>query len=151
MHLDALYWRPGWQATPNEEWDAAMRELVARDAWIIDGNYGRTLPVRIAPCDTIVFLDVPRRVSLWRIVRRRLQFAWRTRPDVAPGCPEQLTWEFLWWVWTYPARRRPEILRRLNAVEHEKRVVVLRDNDDVERFVASLPDQGSITSRVASS
>ena len=151
VHLDTLYWRPGWQAMPHDEWDATIRELVAHDAWVIDGNYGRTLSARIAACDTIVFLDVPRRVSLWRIVRRRLQYVGRARPDIAPGCPEQLTWEFIWWVWTYPARRRAEILLKLDRVKHEKRVVVLRTNAELEHFVASLADYGSITLRVTSS
>jgi len=140
VHLDALYWRPGWVPTPREEWTAAVAELVARDAWVMDGNYSGTLDLRLRACDTVVFLDVPRLVCLWRILRRRLRFRGTSRPDVAEGCPERLTWEFVWWVWTYPRRRRPRVLQQLRAAEREGRVrvVVLRSAEEAERFVARL-------------
>ena len=67
IHLDALYWKPGWVAPAPDEWDETMRRLVAGERWIIDGNYSRTLEMRMAACDTAIFLDVPR--AVWR--RRR--------------------------------------------------------------------------------
>lgn len=138
IHLDALYWHPGWRPTPNEEWDRVINELCAREAWVMDGNYGRTLAVRLAACDTVIFLDTPRWRCLWRIVRRRLRYAGRSRPDLAPGCPDRLTWEFVRWVWTYPSRRRPAILAQLSTLSHHKRVFVLRGDRDAERLVAEL-------------
>lgn len=136
IHLDQLFWHPGWVKTPDEEWDRVIRELCARDAWIMDGNYGRTLPMRLAAADTIVFLDLPRLVCTWRILRRQFRYLGRIRPDSAPGCPERLTWEFVNWVWMYPSRRRPEIMRRLEASRRENRqVVVLRNQEDAGRFL----------------
>lgn len=44
IHLDAHYWRPGWVETPKETWRAAVDELIAADAWIMDGNYSGTHP-----------------------------------------------------------------------------------------------------------
>ncbi len=58
IHLDALYWRPGWDPTPDEEWRAKVAELVNTPAWIMDGNYGGTLNIRLAACDAVVFLDI---------------------------------------------------------------------------------------------
>ncbi len=138
IHLDALYWSSGWTPTPNEEWDRRVAELVARDTWVMDGNYGRTLPMRLAACDTVVFLDLPRTVCIWRIIRRRLQHRGRARPDLPADCPEQVTWEFVWWIWTYRRRRRPAVLRQLAAVAHEKRVIVLRSAREVHEFAAGL-------------
>jgi adenylate kinase family enzyme len=138
VHLDAFYWHAGWRATPNSEWDRIVAEMVARDGWIIDGNYGRTLPIRLAACDTVVFLDRSRSVCLWRLVRRRLQYALRGRPDLPDGCPERLTCEFVRWVWGYPTRRRPGILRQLAALDGQKSVVVLRDDASVGRFLSRL-------------
>ena len=138
IHLDQLFWHPGWVPTPDPEWDRVTDELIARDAWVMDGNYGRTLPKRMAAADTVVFLDMPRVVCTWRILKRRFSHFGRSRPDVAPGCPEHLTWEFLHWVWTYPSRRRPGVLRQVEAFRGAKAVHILRTSKDVRQFLAAL-------------
>jgi adenylate kinase family enzyme len=56
VHLDALYWHPGWAETPRAEWRKVIEGLVRRDAWIIDGNYSNTLDFRLEACDTVIFL-----------------------------------------------------------------------------------------------
>ena len=134
-HLDALYWRPGWVATPPEEWKATVAALAAEPAWIMDGNYGGTMDDRLAACDTAIFLDLPRTVCMARVIRRSLRYRGRSRPDMAPGCPEQVTSEFLRWIWRYPKDRRPSVLGRLRAVADEKRVVHLRSSREAERFL----------------
>ena len=134
IHLDALYWRADWVPTPEPEWRAQVERLVARDAWVMDGNYGGTLELRLAACDGVVFLDLPCWLCLARVLGRRLRHAGRTRPDMAPGCPEQLSWEFVRWIWTYPRRRRPAILRRLAALPPDRRAIVLDSRAAVERF-----------------
>jgi adenylate kinase family enzyme len=138
IHLDAYYWRPGWVESPREEWEAIQRELVGRDRWVMDGNYGGTLDIRLQAADTVIFLDMPRSLCLWRIVTRALRYAGRSRPDMAPGCEERLTWEFIRWVWTYPATRRPAILRTLAEYAPSRRIVRLRSRKAVARFIASL-------------
>ncbi|HEX6315452.1 MAG TPA: DNA topology modulation protein [Gemmatimonadaceae bacterium] len=138
IHLDQHFWRPGWVKTPDDQWDRTIAEFVARDSWIMDGNYGRTLAMRLAAADTIIFLDAPRLLSSWRILKRQLQYLGRNRPDLAPGCPERLTWEFVTWVWTYRSRRRPAILAQLDAVSHQKRIVVLRNDREIRAFLASV-------------
>jgi adenylate kinase family enzyme len=144
IHLDALHWRPGWNPTPPDEWQRVVETLIAQPRWVMDGNYGGTLDVRLAACDSVVFLDMPRHVCLWRILRRRMRYAGRTRPDVAPGCPEQVTWEFVRWVWTYPKRRRGSILERLSRLTG-RRVFVLSSQRKVEQFLATLASPKSIT------
>ena len=134
-HLDQLFWHPGWVPTPDEEWDRLIAQLIARDSWILDGNYGRTLPRRLDAADTVIFLDLPPLVCTWRILKRQLRYAGRIRPDSAPGCPERLTWEFVAWVWTYRSRRRPEIMKRLDTVKSTKRIIVLRSDKEVRRFL----------------
>lgn len=138
IHLDTLYWRPGWIATPNEQWDRVVDELLTREAWVMDGNYGRTLPARLAACDTVIFLDFPRSVCLWRVAKRWWRYRGRSRPDLAAGCPEQLTWEFVWWIWTYKTRRRPGVLRQLAALPDGTSAAVLRSGRDARRFLDEL-------------
>ena len=140
IHLDARYWRAGWEPTPPDEWQEVVRELVAREAWVMDGNYGGTLDARLAACDTVIFLDLPRLVCLWRVVRRWARHRGGTRPDMAPGCNEQISLEFIRWIWGYPTRQRPAILRRLSTLSVGQRAVVLRSAADVERFLAAAED-----------
>jgi adenylate kinase family enzyme len=144
VHLDSLYWRSGWSETPKEEWRAVVSELLQRDAWVMDGNYGGTLDARITSSDTVVFLDLPRVVCLWRVVRRWLRYRGRARPDMAPGCNERLTLEFLWWIWEYPVTRRPAIMSRLAALGEEQRVVVLRSQAEVDRFLEGHAAAGDV-------
>lgn len=144
IHLDRLYWRPGWTETPKEEWEELVRDVIARDTWILDGNYGGTLAKRLAAADTVVFLDVPRVVCIARVLRRRLRHAGRSRPDVTDGCPERITWEFLRWIWTYPARRRPGVLELLAQFESRGgRAAVLRSGREIEAFVESASTDGA--------
>ena len=138
IHLDGLYWHPGWVPTTDEAWDRIIAELISRESWVMDGNYGRTLPVRLAACDTVVFLDYPRLTCLWRVVRRWWRYRGRSRPDLPEGCPEGWSWEFVRWIWTYPRRRRGGILRQLASLGDRARVVVLRDDREADAFIGRL-------------
>jgi len=139
IHLDMLFWHPGWVPTPKDEWHRLTEELVARDAWVMDGNYGSTMARRLDACDTVIFLDMPRLLCLWRVIKRRRQHAGRNRDSLPEGCPETVNLEFLRWIWTYPKRRRGEILRRLETLKGRVHVVILRDDAAVDNFVAGLP------------
>ena len=138
VHLDALYWNPGWIPSTPERWAAIVDRCLEGQAWIQDGNYGGTLTRRLHACDTVVFLDLPRAVCLWRVVWRRWQFRRTVRPGLPDGCPERLTGSFLWWVWRYPVDRRPGILRQLEALGPEQRAIRLRSASEVRNFLASL-------------
>jgi adenylate kinase family enzyme len=141
IHLDALYWQPGWRETPKQEWMATVERLISGERWVMDGNYGGTLEQRLAACDTVVFLDVPRIVCLWRAIKRRLRFHRRSRPDMRQGCPERLTWDFVRWIWKYPVERRPKILQRLSVLEASRRIIVLRSTTEVDAFFRALSRQ----------
>jgi adenylate kinase family enzyme len=138
IHLDALFWKAGWTPTPPSEWAGVVVGLLARPSWIMDGNYGGTLDARLAACDTVVFLDLPRRVCLWRVMKRWWRQRGRVRPDMAAGCEEQLSLEFLRWIWGYPANQRPTTLRKLGALDGGQRVVVLRSPAAVEAYLTDL-------------
>ena len=136
IHLDAHYWGPGWVEPPKDEWRARVEGLVKRDAWVMDGNYSGTLDLRLAACDTVVFLDLPRAVCLWRLLKRAVMYRRARRPDMAEGCPEKLSLEFIRWVWGYRQRSRPKVVRMLGEKERTKRVVRLRSAAEVEEFLA---------------
>ena len=135
FHLDRLHWKPGWVETPKDEWRRVVEDLVKGKSWIIDGNYGGTIDIRLDAADTIIFLDLPRWINLWRILKRRFQYGRRQRPDIGPGCPEKIDWEFFRWVWTFPRERRPSLLHEVERHAAEKQVIVLHTAREVREFV----------------
>ena len=55
IHLDSLFWSAGWLEMPKDQWRAMVEELIKGDSWILDGNYGGTLDLRLAACDGVIF------------------------------------------------------------------------------------------------
>ena len=137
LHLDKLYWLPGWIESPKDEWSKTVAELVKRDSWIMDGNYSGTLDQRLEACDTVILLDLPRTLCLWRVLKRGIMYRNSGRPDMASGCPEKFSLEFVRWIWNYSSRTRPKVLKILNANSDRKKVVWLRSRSDVKNFLAS--------------
>jgi adenylate kinase family enzyme len=135
IHLDRLYWRPGWVEPDRTEWAKKIEELISQECWIMDGNYSGTLAERLCACDTVVFLDLPRLTCLWRVLTRALRLHGRSRPDMAPGCAEKLDLAFLLWVWRYPARSRGKVLSLLEAHRSSCNVICLRTPEQVENFL----------------
>ena len=135
LHLDRFYWSSGWIKPAPEEWTRTVTKLISRDSWIIDGDYSGTLTQRIAACDTIIFLDLPAIVCLWRITKRRLLYRSKTRPDMAAGCPEKLDLEFVQWVLGYTRQTRPKVVKVLQDSLATKRVIWLRSHEDINQFL----------------
>jgi adenylate kinase family enzyme len=138
LHLDKYYWRPGWIETPKPEWLKRVEELLSRDEWLMDGNYSGTLDVRLKACDTVIFLDMARTTCLWRVLKRAVMYRNKSRPDMAEGCLEKLSLEFILWIWNYSRRTRPKILKMLEANAGNKRIVWLRSQSEVTGFTATL-------------
>lgn len=138
VHLDRHYWRPNWVYTPEDEWQIKVKDLISADSWVMDGNYTSTLKLRASRADTIIFIDIPRRLSYLRILTRFLRFRGRTRPDLSEDCPEKIDLDFIRWVWDYPRTRRPVILRFLEELKLTKNVFVLQGPQGVEAFLRSL-------------
>ena len=84
----------------------------------------------------MAFLDLPRLTCLWRVLKRVVRYRNTTRPDMADGCPERLSLEFLLWIWNYHRRSRPKILKLLRERQLDIEVIWLRSSWQVERFLA---------------
>jgi adenylate kinase family enzyme len=135
IHLDAEYWRPGWQHTPADEWPARVDDLTARDRWVMDGNYGGTLERRLARAEAVIFLDVPRLTCLRRVIVRSWRYRGRRGPGLPDGCPERLEWQFLMWVWNYERRSRGRVVSLL--AESGLPVVHVHGRREAERWLTT--------------
>ena len=139
LHLDALYWRPGWRPTPSGEWRRIQETIVQGDAWIIDGHYASTLDIRLRAADTAVLLDYSRWLCLARAWKRRFAHRLRARPDMAPGCPEKIDLAFLLWIWRFPRAGKPRLAAHLaEAAARGATVVRLTSPKQAALFLHSL-------------
>lgn len=142
IHLDAHYWKPGWIEPSEAEWLRRVERLTRRDAWIMDGNYTKTIDIRLAAADTVIFLDFPRLLCLWRVIKRWWRNRGRSRPDLPPGCPEKIDLPFLRWIWQFPRIRRPLIQEKLKHARG-KRIIVLNGPREVSRYLRDLENRAA--------
>ena len=135
IHLDQLYWKAGWEKPSKDEWAVTVDRVIAGKEWIMDGNFGGTLPQRIKRADAIILLDVSRWICLWRVARRAVKYRGMHRPDMAPGCQERFDLEFIRWIWNYPKKSKPAKLALLEATSPDQRVVVLQSAREIAEFL----------------
>ena len=141
IHMDALFWEPGWVMAREEDFLERVADAVAGDAWVMDGNYSRTWPMRLAHADTVVFLDLATPLRFYRAVRRSIVNHGETRADLAPDCPERIDFDFLLnWVARYRWRARPKALRMMadDGPASQLRRVHLRNQASVDAFLSSI-------------
>jgi adenylate kinase family enzyme len=134
IHLDRLYWHPGWVKTPRQEWIEVVQREIEKEEWIIDGNFGNTRAMRMAAADTIIMLDLPRWLCLYRILKRTAASSDSSRPDMADGCRERFNPEFIFWVWNYPRQGRRRAMDEI-AKLGDKRVVFLKSQAEIDAFL----------------
>ncbi|NLA87772.1 MAG: hypothetical protein GX847_10950 [Clostridiales bacterium] len=133
VHLDKLFWKPGWVQSAKEEFYDALQNALSEESWIIDGNYAGSLPLRLTYCDMAVYFDFPRAVCLWGVLRRVLSSRGRVRPDMGDGCPERLDREFIKYTWNFEKTQGAE--NRATVRASGKPVVWFLSRRDVRRFL----------------
>jgi adenylate kinase family enzyme len=138
LHLDKLYWQPNWQEPNKTDWENKVSELLKNDTWIMDGNFGGTLEMRLNACDTVIYLDFSPFVCLYRVLKRNLKYRNTNRPDMTIGCNEKMDFEFLDWILSYRKRKKPKVLELLAKFQNEKNIIILKTAKDVETFLENL-------------
>jgi adenylate kinase family enzyme len=137
-HIDQIFWEPGWVQAPNDRYFARLEAVLARDAWIIDGTNSSTFDRRLPRADTIIWLKRSRVACCRRIAWRVLTSYGQVRPDMAQGCPEQVDWEFMKFVWGFDAKYEPRIIAALDRHEAWPRTVILRSDRATRDYLAAL-------------
>lgn len=132
-HLDGIYYDPDWQALPAEQFRAAQEELVAQPAWVIEGNYAGTLPVRLASADTVIVLDLPAVTCLRGVAQRRLRHGGGQHPSI--GVYDRVNWSFIRYILGYRRTMLPRVHRLVADHAHRADLIVLRSRGDVRRFL----------------
>jgi len=138
VHLDRLFWLPGWTHRSRDEFDAILAAELAKDRWIMDGDYNRTLAERLKRCDAVVLLDYPGIVCAAGVIKRRLQHRNRSRASMAEGCPERLDGEFVRWVLSYRRKIRPghlKLLAQAGQRPHPPQIFILKNRTQARRWL----------------
>ncbi|WP_157667648.1 AAA family ATPase [Comamonas serinivorans] len=140
VHLDRLFWLPGWTQPDEAAFRARVQASTEGPGWISEGNYDRTtFALRLPLADALIWLDPPRSLCLWRVIARNRRGG--RRPDLPEGCEERLNAEFLAflrYVWRYDRDHRPRI--EVGLAQHGRHLQVHRLNSDaaVKAFWAAL-------------
>lgn len=137
VHLDKLFWKPGWVESTDAEFDEALEKELEKPRWIMDGNFNRTMQQRMKRCDTVIYLDFGRFACLSGVLKRVLTTYGRVRPDMGEGCPERFDFEFLKWIWNFNRNKRETYYRLLNEAEGIE-TIALKNRRQVRAFLKSI-------------
>ena len=137
VHLDKLFWKPGWVESSREEIDGKIFAQLQKPRWIMDGNYNRTLPERLQYCDTVIYMDFSRLACLMGVAKRILTTYGTVRPDMGEGCPERFDLDFLKWVWNFNGKNRERYYRLLQDTEGVE-TIILKNRKEVQNFLEKL-------------
>lgn len=135
IHLDQIYWQPNWVEPSKADWIKTVENLAEKDAWIMDGNFGGTLEMRLEKCDTVLFLDLPRTVCVYRALKRLIKYRGKTRPDMGEGCTEKFDFEFIKWIWNYPAKTKLKVENYLEKHTGKIKIIRLRSSREIKKIL----------------
>lgn len=133
-----IFWLAGWQQRPRAEAMARLQAIVAEERWILDGTSPGTLPLRLPRTHLVLWLRPSRWLSVYGVVSRWLRYRGRSRPEMADGCPERISREFLSYVWSFEKAESPEIEENLAAYGRDVPVCVLKSRRENNRLLARL-------------
>ena len=128
-HLDMMYWNADKTTVENSVFLERLSTVLEKDEWIIDGNYGSTMELRMVACDTVVFLDYPLDVCLDGIKERR----GKPRSDM-PWIETEEDEEFIEFIKSYNEQQKPKVLELLEKYS-DKNIVVFKSREQADAFL----------------
>lgn len=135
VYLDMIWHQPDGTNVTHEEFDAQLDIELARERWIIDGNYLRTLERRPARADVVIFFDLPADICLAGVAAR----IGRAREDM-PWIEYELDPEFADYVRRFPTEQRPQLVELFAKRPASCRLVAFRTHAESDLFLANLQD-----------
>ncbi|MBQ7921815.1 MAG: adenylate kinase [Clostridia bacterium] len=133
-HLDMLYWNPDKTTAEKSVFRKNLSDIIRKDTWIIDGNYGSTMELRLQACDTVFFLDYPTDVCIAGAQARK----GRKRPDM-PWIEEENEddAEFIAFIRNYNTENRPKVLELL-AKYNDRKIFVFHNRSEADEYLNNI-------------
>lgn len=132
-YLDAIWHKPDKTHIPREEFDQRIVEIFEKPRWIIDGNYKRTIEMRMKQCDTVFLFDLPVEVCLQGVTDR----VGKERYDL-PWLETELDPEFKQFIEDFPKDTLPYIYELIEKYKDEKRVIIFKSREEADGFIEKL-------------
>ncbi len=134
FHLDMMYWNADRTTVGRAVFRKRLSDALRKDEWIIDGNYGSTMELRLQACDTVIFLDIPSDVCLDGIRERRgkarSDMPWTENVDEEDA-------EFIEFIKNYNSDSRPAVMELLDKYSH-KDICIFRSRNEADGFLKQL-------------
>ena len=128
-HLDMMYWNADKTTVEKSVFLERLYAVLEKDEWIIDGNYGSTMELRMAACDTVIFLDYPLDVCLDGIKERR----GKPRSDM-PWIETEEDAEFIEFIKSYNEQQKPKVLELFEKYG-DKNIVIFKSREEADAFL----------------
>ena len=129
-HLDMLYHKIDGTYISKEEFEEKLRKILEKDKWIIDGNYQRTLEMRIKKCDTVFLLDFPTEVCIAGAKAR----IGKKREDL-PWIEEKFDEEFKQTIIDFSNQKLPQIYEVLNKYKDNLNIIIFKSREEADNYI----------------
>ena len=128
-HLDMMYWNADKTTVEKSVFLERLSAVLEKDEWIIDGNYSSTMELRMAACDTVIFLDYPLDVCLDGIKERR----GKPRSDM-PWIETEEDTDFIEFIKNYNEQQKPKVLELLEKYS-DKNIIIFKGREQADTFL----------------
>lgn len=132
FHLDMIWHKPDRTNISREAFDVHLKEIIQKDKWIIDGNYQRTLEIRLKECDTVFFMDFPLEICLSGAKSR----IGKKREDL-PWIETELDEDFRQSILDFPKTQLPEIYEVLKKYRESKDIIIFKSRKEADGYLSS--------------
>lgn len=132
-YLDMIWHKPDQTNISREDFDMKLKKVMKRSQWIIDGNYQRTLEIRLKKCDTIFLLDLPLSDCL-KGAKSRIG---KQREDL-PWIENELDEEFKQWIIDFPKNQLPQIYELLEKYQADKNIIIFKSREEIDHYFQTL-------------
>ena len=133
FYLDAIWHKPDRTHILREEYDKRLAEIFELEEWIIDGNYSRTIEIRMKMCDTIFLFDLPIEVCIAGATER----LGKSRYDI-PWVDTELDPKLKQAIEEFPNKNLPKIYELLDKYREGKEVIIFRSREQVDEYIEML-------------
>ena len=134
-HLDAIWHKPDKTHIPREKFDLRQEEIFATEEWIIDGNYRRTVEMRVNACDTVILFDLPTKVCIEGALAR----VGKVRADM-PWIESELDPQFKDEIERFSGKVLPEIYGILERYKNDKKIIIFKSRDEADEFLINIKE-----------
>lgn len=136
--LDVISYKENWEEEDPVIFKQKHDDWINKDQWIIDGLMIDTLSDRLNRSDTVIFLDTPKWLCIYRIFKRLICDYGKTRDDMAEGCKEGFDWSFLMYVLRFKKNIRPQVLEILENNKNNCKVTIIKNKSELDKWVQSI-------------